>query len=390
MMHISGSEDTPVFGWLLEGPADRNAPVCCGIPWTAHVRMIIDCVRTTSRQALMSIILVEVFVVCLFLHSNSNFFDSGSSQRLKLVEHTHKPTGNRSDIGASLQVQPLDIPKEDPLSNNWPRSDTLGGHNLTTVAIGCAITSNKIPNVLQTTLRNIKQKFIFFTALLPTFCLTASPGYSYHFYLAYDRDDTFFSKYSFLVMFQKAFYILADERCTTVSALHLHFVQCNHNKKPAWAQNDAMIEAYIDNIDYYYRINDDTLMRTQNWTGRFINTLVGFDPPNLGVVGPTHKGGNKKILTYDFVHRTHVDVFGFYYPRVFTDWFGDGWITTIYKPGRSVKLTDIELRHTMKLGQRYGHHSDRKTFRPRELQRDKILLERLVIPKKNLYKDNII
>ena len=39
--------------------------------------------------------------------------------------------------------------------------------------------------------------------------------------------------------------------------------------------------------------------------------------------------GNIAILTHDFVHRTHVDIFGFYYPRVFTDWFADDWITGI-------------------------------------------------------------
>ena len=49
----------------------------------------------------------------------------------------------------------------------------------------------------------------------------------------------------------------------------------------------------------------------------------------VGVVGPHHQGGNTGILTYDFVHRTHVDIFGFYYPRVFSDWFGDDWITKV-------------------------------------------------------------
>jgi len=33
--------------------------------------------------------------------------------------------------------------------------------------------------------------------------------------------------------------------------------------------------------------------------------------------------GNKKILTHDFVHRTHMDIFWpSYYPRVFPDWSG--------------------------------------------------------------------
>jgi len=77
-------------------------------------------------------------------------------------------------------------------------------------------------------------------------------------------------------------------------------------------------------------------MRTSGWTEKFIRTLEGYDPALVGVVGPNHSGGNVGILTYDFVHRTHVDIFGYYYPRLFTDWWGDAWITRVYKPNRSV------------------------------------------------------
>ena len=38
--------------------------------------------------------------------------------------------------------------------------------------------------------------------------------------------------------------------------------------------------------------------------------MQSFDPPNIGVVGPKHRGGNEGILTYDFVHRIHIDIFG--------------------------------------------------------------------------------
>ena len=42
----------------------------------------------------------------------------------------------------------------------------------------------------------------------------------------------------------------------------VQLVHCNHRGKPAWAQNDAMMEAYIDGMDFGYRINDDTLLKT--------------------------------------------------------------------------------------------------------------------------------
>ena len=330
-----------------------------------------DCGCASSRKVMLSIIFVEVLVVCAFL-----LFNSGPSITLQA-------SSTRADDIDTVDKFEDSMVTIHPISNysnadsyRAVRTSVVDKGNWTTVAIGCAITSNKIPDVLNTTSANIVDKFVFFKALLNTFCSTASPGFSYHFYLAYDSNDPFFSSNSLLLVFKKAFYDLAGKKCSSRLLLAIHFVRCNHAKKPAWAQNDAMIEAYIDNIDYYYRINDDTLMKTKNWTVHFIHTLRGFDPPNLGVVGPTHSGGNKKILTYDFVHRTHVDVFGFYYPRVFTDWYGDGWITAIYKPGRSVKLKHILLKHTMKLGQRYSHKKSRRVFREPEQERDMITLHR--------------
>lgn len=94
-------------------------------------------------------------------------------------------------------------------------------------------------------------------------------------------------------------------------------------------------------MDYYYRVNDDTVMETTGWTEKFIDELERFNPPRVGVVGPWFREGNVVILTHDFVHRTHVDILGFYYPRVFTDWFADDWITGVYWPERCRKVQRI-------------------------------------------------
>ena len=79
-------------------------------------------------------------------------------------------------------------------------------------------------------------------------------------------------------------------------------------------------------------VNYDTLMQTANWTARFIQELAKFSPPNVGLVGPKHSGGNTAILTYNFVHRTHIDIFKTFYPPDFTDWWADRWISDLYKP----------------------------------------------------------
>jgi hypothetical protein len=69
-------------------------------------------------------------------------------------------------------------------------------------------------------------------------------------------------------------------------------------------------------------------------------------PENVGVVVPTFIHGNKKkknrnpMLTHDMVHTTHLDIFGLYYSPVFDNCLSDKWISEIYKPIRSMKITD--------------------------------------------------
>lgn len=262
--------------------------------------------------------------------------------------------GNSSKV---LVHRPLDIHIEDPvLGHTGSISHEMSDHNdgeysgKTIVAIGGGITSVRLTDVKAD---NMKSKFQFFTVLLPSFCRTASKfGYHYNFYLAYDSNDAVFSQHDLLVAFQNTFDSVKNVKCSSIS-MALHFVECHHTGHPAWAQNDAMMEAYLDGAEYFYRVNDDSRMQSSGWTQVFVDRLAAYEPPNVGVVGPKHSGGNELILTYDFVHRTHVDVFGFYYPRVFTDWYADDWITKVYLPDHSTKIRTILLVHTMKLGQRY-------------------------------------
>lgn len=78
-------------------------------------------------------------------------------------------------------------------------------------------------------------------------------------------------------------------------------------------------------------------------------------PPPYGAVGPLSYGTDNRILTHDFVHRTHMEVFEMkYYPPEFTDWWCDDWISTVYGPGRTYSA-DLVLvsHHTGAHGQRY-------------------------------------
>ena len=104
----------------------------------------------------------------------------------------------------------------------------------------------------------------------------------------------------------------------------------------------------------YFRVNDDTVLKTSNWSESYINTLkTAFSPSYLGLTGPVTRRG---IYTYDFTHRTHMDIFGIHYPHVFPDWFGDGWITKTYKAAEMALITKkVTLKHVLRR-QRYPLH----------------------------------
>ncbi|ESO06885.1 hypothetical protein HELRODRAFT_170916 [Helobdella robusta] len=243
------------------------------------------------------------------------------------------------------------------------------------IALGCALTTRHEQNLNE---ENLQFKMPFFRSLLTSFCQTATRGFHYNFYVSHDHSDDFFSTKNAHNIFSKAFYKLINTQCSRTVNVTLHLVECHHSGRPAWAQNDAMMAAYMDEMDYYYRLNDDTVLETTGWTEKFIDELQRFNPPNIGVVGPWFKEGNTNILTHDFVHRTHIDIFGFYYPRVFTDWFADDWITQVYWPERSKKVPGTRVKHTMEKGMRYMVHYEKAKNIEIECSIGKIIIQRYI------------
>ena len=217
------------------------------------------------------------------------------------------------------------------------------------IAIGGGITTIRVKDLTNSTVN----KLAFIHTFLPSFCVTVSNGYHYHFYLGYDNNDAFFIHEHNRKAFEKYTLEFCDRHCPNASTYDITLVLCNHSKSPAWAQNDAMFEGYLDGADHFYRINDDTKMVTKGWTETFIKVLSDYDPPNVGVVGPVLWKKREGCLTYDFTHRTHVDIFGLYYPRMFPEWYADVWITRVYSPERMTQLESVKLHHTRTMGRRY-------------------------------------
>lgn len=127
----------------------------------------------------------------------------------------------------------------------------------------------------------------------------------------------------------------------------------NKLKKPGPVFNAITKVAYDMGADYIYRVNDDTEMAGP-WARRMMDELGRLDPPNLGAVGPLCKQGNVKILTHDFTHRTHMEVFGgLYYPRELVDWWMDDWISRVYGSRRTRQGASVAVvHHTGAHGQR--------------------------------------
>jgi len=126
------------------------------------------------------------------------------------------------------------------------------------IAIGGGITSRGVAGVDASS--DFVAKFQFFNTFLQTFCETACANFTYRCYLAYDHVDPVFGNEQIAAGFQRTFAHETKKMCLEPRGVRtsLHLVQCSHAGKPAWAQNDAMLEAYIDHVDYFYRINDDT------------------------------------------------------------------------------------------------------------------------------------
>lgn len=121
----------------------------------------------------------------------------------------------------------------------------------------------------------------------------------------------------------------------------------NKTKKPGPVFLKMAKAAYDAGADYFYRVNDDTEF-VNNWSQLFVKTLNFYYPP-IGVVSPLCPQGNSYILTQDFVHRIHMEIFDMnYYPPELEDWWMDDWISLVYGSLRTFQLSNVLAVHHVK------------------------------------------
>tara|TARA_R110001592_G_scaffold262157_2_gene527187 strand:+ start:33 stop:749 length:717 start_codon:yes stop_codon:yes gene_type:complete len=88
-----------------------------------------------------------------------------------------------------------------------------------------------------------------------------------------------------------------------------------------------------ENYDYFLQCGDDIEFFTEGWENAFIRFLE--QNKNIGVCGFSDMGRlycdrQDRLITQSFVHRTHYDIFGYYYPKEIMNWGIDDWITEVY------------------------------------------------------------
>lgn len=126
--------------------------------------------------------------------------------------------------------------------------------------------------------------------------------------------------------------------------------------------NTLVQYAYTKGAEYIVRVNDDTQFVSKGWLTQAVKTLKSYNPPNIGVVGPMCHQGNTGILTHDMIHRTHMKIFETYWPTYFVNWYGDTWITDVYKRVHRITILQTwEVKHNLnRHGTRYNPFSPRQ------------------------------
>ena len=78
-----------------------------------------------------------------------------------------------------------------------------------------------------------------------------------------------------------------------------------------------MQQGYDDGAEWLFQLNDDARLTSKGWEQALCSTLASNPvSPYLGATGPRDET-NQRIFTHVFVHRTHIDIHGRFFPKVF-------------------------------------------------------------------------
>jgi hypothetical protein len=153
--------------------------------------------------------------------------------------------------------------------------------------------------------------------MLQSFYVTCyPPKHIYKIFIGIDSDDLFYS----------------SENCSNfISAfpdIQMNFITCNQKPGHVTAIWNILAEKAIEEgFEYLYACGDDIEWCQPGWVEQCIKILQLHN--NIGMTG-VRCIENNSILTQCFIHKTHLDIFGFLYPSEIMNWYCDDWINLIY------------------------------------------------------------
>lgn len=223
-----------------------------------------------------------------------------------------------------------------------------------------------------------------FKYALPGFAKTASSQFSYIVVMGYDAGDKLYDNNQTWQGIKSWFddHVVPHVGDVVLKPVRVH----NRIRKPGPVFNEMAKVAYELGADFFYRLNDDT-EPTSAWAVDFTSTLREFEFP-YGVVGPDHVGGKSAILTHDFVHRTHMQIFDkLYYPVELVDWWMDDWISHVYGAARTRKITSAKAVHHTTSTRYEVDHANKQQLPPLLLS-GKERIRQFVLKYGNVYTDD--
>jgi hypothetical protein len=224
---------------------------------------------------------------------------------------------------------------------------------LKTCVRGFARNASHTPHIaiiLGTTSRKVASpstaNMALFTVSLPSIAKTVECGFRYTVYLGHDSGDPFFDAPAGVQALAAWFeeHVRLPLRQGGIDVALAPVRVDNPSSKPGPVFNAVAQHARKAGADFFFRINDDTMMMTP-WAGAFACALCSLGPP-YGVIGPAEIPGpfpHEGLLIHDFVHPMHLDIFPDYYPPALTDWWLDDWMSKVYGPRRSYQLATVKV-----------------------------------------------
>jgi hypothetical protein len=230
------------------------------------------------------------------------------------------------------------------------------------IAVIIPVTSNKC------SFNNFKDTDLF-NILFKSFFTTYDLNHEYKFYLGIDSDDKFYQNETVQTDIKNFINIMKN------TSIEFLTIDATYKSNVCYMWNELFKKSYEDNYDYFVQIGSDIYFQDKDWVNACLDILKQNN--DICVVGMTDQGRKKynpndTLLTQSFVSRKHMEIFKFYYPHEFKNWYIDNWISEIY--GKNNKKFIIPHRIYNCGGQpRYTIYGDR-------LLCDKMLIK---------YKDNI-